>query len=82
MAQDAVKKREPVEKIGLRVILYSNGALTIAISVALIWLVLRYALLPNIYFRAAAVLILLLVIFYYVPDSIRQVYAEVKRRGG
>jgi hypothetical protein len=77
-----MKKREPVERIGLRVIVYGEAALVALASLVLGWLILRYSLLPNIFFRLAALLALLGIIFIYVPRSVRETYEEVARRGG
>jgi glucan phosphoethanolaminetransferase (alkaline phosphatase superfamily) len=77
----AHKKREPTERIGLRVIVYGAGTLIVVACVVFAWLVYQYNLLPSPLYR----LVLLLVLFgivAYVPIAIKQVYEEVGRRTG
>ena len=76
------KQWMPIEKLALRAILYAQAALTIVVCIVLAWLVIRYNLLPNVFERVIAILILLGIVFFYVPRSLKDVYAEVKRRGG
>lgn len=68
------------EKIGLRVILYGQAAITAAVCLLLAFIILYLHLLPSLFYRIAAVVFLVAIVVVYLPMSIKDTYDEVARR--